>query len=165
MKKQFTLLATIAVIGLVACNDANKSSSTTDSVVVIPDNSNTTTTTTTTTKVTTRKLDNKEVVVLGSNKKLRLHYDTIHYYYVDAATNEQFKNYYYDPETKDTFDYRGYNLNNALIFTNGDYSINEDKLMENAYNVEIRDANKMVITNNNGAETKIKQNTNLMKFF
>ena len=159
MKKNFTLLAAIAIVGVVACNDANKNSSTSDSVVVIPDNSNTTSTTI----VRTRVLDNKEVIVLGSNKKLRLRYDTVHYYYVDAATNEQPISYYYDPETKDTFDYRGYNLNNALVFRNGTYSINEEKLMENSYNIEIRDGNKTVITNSNGEETKIKENVNSYK--
>lgn len=164
MKKKLTLFTAIAIFGLAACNDATNNKSTTDSVVVVPNNSNTTATTTTTTTVTTRKLNNKQVVVLGTNKKVRLVYDTVHYYYVDAATNLQPSGYYYDPETKDTFDYRGYNLNNALMYKDGKYVVDEDKLMNNAYNMEIRDeSHTMPAPNSTTDEKKIKENENSYK--
>lgn len=161
MKQRLTLFTAIAFLGIAACNEGTKTTTTTDSTVVVPANGTTTTTTTT---VTTRKLNNKEVIVLGSNKKVRLVYDTVHYYYVDAATNQQPTGYYYDPETKDTFDYRGYNLNNALMYKNGSYTVDESKLMDNSYNMEIKNENHtVVVPSNTDGEKKIKENDNAYK--
>jgi hypothetical protein len=162
MKKYFLLLSAIAALGITACNDnSNSTKTTTDSTVNNTTTANatdtgkmnagtTTTTTTTTTTVTTRSLENRSLMAVGSNKPAKLTYDAQHRYYVEQGSNNQKGTYYYDPTTHDTFDYRGYNVNNALINKNGHYSTDESKVMNNTYNVQLSDSLKASGTTDNG---------------
>jgi hypothetical protein len=184
MKKYFVMMSAIAALGITACNDNSSSTkTTTDSTVHNTttngsDTSNlnggsTTTTTTTTTTVTTRTLENRSLMAVGSNKPAKLTYDAQHKYYVEQGASNQKGSYYYDPTTHDTFDYRGYNVNNALIYKNGQYSTDESKLMSNSYNVQLSDSLKAAGNTDNGAaggsgttgsgNMKIKQDGNSYK--
>lgn len=50
--------------------------------------------------------------------------------YADVSTHKPLV-FYYDPISLDTFDSRGRLVNNALILTNGDYSLDEAKIKSN----------------------------------
>ena len=129
MKKQLIILFGSAVLGFTACNDSSNTTTPTnpgDTTV------KTTTTTTTTTSVhPIANFEHRKFMSVKTGKAVILKIDTVNHYYMDATTNQQPDYYYFDPETHDTFDYRGRVLNNALIFNNGDYSIDESKLSDN----------------------------------
>ena len=170
MKKSFVVLAALSFIGLGACNNDEKASTTTTTAtdtaakVTAPDTSNgstTTTTTTTTTVVTTKAPQYRtSLMTVKTNKPIKVMYDTVHMRYVDVTTNKEPTTYYYDPETHDTFDYRGYLLNNALIYNNGSYSVDTVRLMSNQYNVVVRDSIVARMgktkTKTKGDKTKVK---------
>ncbi len=151
MKKQF-LVASITVFSILsACNDSA------DKVEAANEPS---TPTTTVRVYTARELDNKKLIDLKTNKEIVFRYDTVHYYYVDAATQEPFNYYYYEPVTKDTFDYRGYLVNNSLLFKDGVYTTDEDRLMAIPYNIELK---KEMSASPSNDETKVKENENSYK--
>lgn len=134
MKKQFILLGTAVMFLLAACNDETKTDTTTstDSTLNKVDTSampaTTTTTTTTTTTSTIPNFEHRSFVSLKTKKPIKLRQDTVTHVYVDMTTNEQ-PYYYYDPAAHDTFDYKGRLVNNALILNNGEYTIDETRLM------------------------------------
>ena len=133
MKKQFFLLGAAAILGFTACNDNATSNTTkTDSLATQPGDTTiqTTTTTTTTTKTVhpIANFEHRTFYSVTTKKPVKLRMDTVHHYYVDVITNQQPDYYYYDPATKDTFDYWGRRLNNALIDNNGAWTIDESKL-------------------------------------
>lgn len=167
MKKQLLLASAAAIFLLSACSNGTGTTDTNATTVTNPDSVVTTkTTTTTTTKAYSKgQLADRKLVDIKTNKQIVLKYDTVHYYYVDAATNKQpVSYYYYDPETRDTFDYRGYMVNNSLIIKDGDYTIDEDRLMTNPYNVELRnDIKPMTNTSDKPVDKKIKENGNSYK--
>ena len=120
MKKQLFLLGTAAILGFAACNDSGT-------------NNTTTTDSTTTTQTNTEKkgamianFDTRTFMDLKTNKPVKLHWDTVHYYYVDDSGAQPY--YYYDPIAKDTFDYWGRNLNGYLTSSNGDYMLDESRM-------------------------------------
>jgi hypothetical protein len=132
MKKQFLLLGTAAIFAFAACND-NGTSTTTNkdtTVATAPGDSSVTTTTTTTTRTAypISNFEHRTFYSVKTHKPVKLRMDTVLHYYVDVSTNQQPDYYYYDPSTKDTFDYWGRRLNNALILNNGDYTIDESRL-------------------------------------
>ena len=158
MKKYLFLLSTVALMGLASCSDDTSKTTTTtgsDSAMKTTTTpamdtangsttSSTTTKTTTTTTVTTRSLENRSLMTVKSNKPIKLVYNPTKHYYVDATTNKQpVIMYYYDPSTNDTFDYRGYIVNNALMNDNGNWKVDETKLMANPYNVTLSDSIKL----------------------
>ena len=161
MKKSFVVLAVLSFIGLGACNNDEKASTTTTATdtsakMVTPDTSHgsTTTTTTTTTTVTTKAPEYRtSLMTVKTNKPIKVVYDTVHMRYVDVTTQKEPTTYYYDPETHDTFDYRGYLLNNALIYNNGAYSVDTVRLMSNQYNVVVRDS---IVARMGKSKTKTK---------
>ncbi len=154
MKKEFLTVSAAVLLAVTACNNDTSNTAKSDSVV----NTTTTEAATPMTNTTTYRLENRKLVSLGSSKPITLRYDTVHYYYVDANTNEQPMGYYYDPETKDTFDYRGYHVNNALVYRNGDYTLDETRLMDDEYNTEARN-----YTSKSADGTKVKVNENAYK--
>ncbi len=188
MKKYIFLLSAVSVLGFASCSDDSSKTTTstaasdTMKTATTPatdtangsTSSTTTTKTTTTTTVTTRSLENRSLMTLKTNKPIKLVYNPSKKYYVDATTNKQPEiMYYYDPSTNDTFDYRGYIVNNALMNNNGSWKVDESKLMSNPYNVQLSDSIKMStsdMSNNNmstGAtgtgKMKIKQDGNSYK--
>ena len=158
MKKYIFLFSAVSIMGLVSCSDDSSKTTTatsgsdTTKATTTPamdttngnSTSTTTTKTTTTTTVTTRSLENRSLMTVKSNKPIKLVYNPSKKYYVDATTNKQpVVMYYYDPSTNDTFDYRGYIVNNALMNDNGNWKVDETKLMSNPYNVQLSDSLKM----------------------
>lgn len=170
-EKAFFLLAAVSIMGLISCSDDSSKTTTTTtgtdstakSVAPTMDSgsmstsSTTTTTKTTTTTVTTRNLENRNLMTLKTNKPIKLVYNPEKSYYVDATTNkEPAIMYYYDPSTNDTFDYRGYIVNNALMNNNGTWKVNETKLMDNPYNVQLHDSLQIMKSMPQG-DMKMKQ--------
>ena len=137
MKKQLLFLGGIILFGIVACNDTAPTTTTTatDSLKTSPGDTvvRTTTTTTTTTKTVhpIANFEHRTFYSVKSHKPVKLRMDTINHYYVDMTSNSQPDYFYYDPATKDTFDYLGRVVNNALIMNNGDYTIDESRLSDN----------------------------------
>ncbi|MFP5039366.1 hypothetical protein [Parasediminibacterium sp. JCM 36343] len=159
MKKSILVTSAAAVLMVVACNN-----NTTPANAVAPNaDSAVTTTTTTKTVYSKRRLEGTKLVDIQNNKTIVLKYDTVHYYYVDAATNEPPKSYYYDEATKDTFDYRGYLVNNSLIAKDGNYTVDEAKLMDNPYNVEVKKDMVIVTAPDSAVSKKMKDNGNAYK--
>ncbi len=164
MKKTF-LLTSASLIILAACNsNSDKTTTNTDSTIAVNADSVTKTTTTTVSKTTysKRRLETAKLVDIKTKQAIVLVYDTVHYYYVDSKTMQQPKSYYFDEATKDTFDYRGYLVNNSLIMKDGDYMVDETKLFENPYNVEVR-SNITAAPNPAEVDKKIKTNGNSYK--
>ena len=130
MKKQLIILSGAIVLALGACND----STTTTTPATAPGDTTiqktTTTTTTTTTVHPIANFEHRTFMSVKTGKPVKLRVDTIHHYYVEMETNQQPDYYYFDPVAHDTFDYRGRLLNNALIFNNGNYSIDESRIMD-----------------------------------
>ena len=121
MKKQFFLLGTAAILGFAACNDSG---------------TNNTTTTDSTTTTTQSNMEKRGTMIadfatrtfmdLKTNKPVKLHWDTVYYYYIDESGNQPY--YYYDPAAHDTFDYWGRRLNSYLTYSNGDYTVDESRM-------------------------------------
>lgn len=133
MKKQVIFIGTAAILALAACNDNGKTTATTtDSTMTKPgDTTIQTTTTTTTTTKTVHPITNFErrtFYNVVTKKPVKLRMDTVLHYYVDVTTNQQPDYYYYDPAARDTFDYYGRRLNNALMNANGSYTIDESRI-------------------------------------
>jgi len=132
MKKQFLLIGAVIMMGFAACNDNGTTDSTTSTDSAVTTNpGDTIISTTTTTTTTVRPIENFErrtFYSVKTKKPVKLRMDTVYHYYVDASTNQQPDYYYYDPATKDTFDYYGRRLNNALILTDGNYIVDETRL-------------------------------------
>ncbi len=133
MKKQFFLMGAATILGFAACNDNGTTDTTTKTDSMKPGDSTvqTTTTTTTTTK-TFRPIANFEKRTfynVVTHKPVKLRMDTVLHYYVDVTTNKEPDYYYYDPSAKDTFDYYGRRLNNALMNDNGTWTIDETRIM------------------------------------
>lgn len=132
MKKQFVLLGAAAIFAFAACNDNSKDSTTTNTDTTATAHGDsavqTTTTTTTRTAYPISNFEHRTFYSVKTHKPVKLRMDTVNHYYVDVTTNQQPDYYYYDPATKDTFDYWGRRLNNALILNNGDYTIDESRL-------------------------------------
>ena len=132
MKKQFLLIGAAIMMGFAACNDNSTTDSTTSTDSAVTTNAgDTVISTTTTTTTTVRPIENFErrtFYSVKTKKPVKLRMDTVYHYYVDASTNQQPDYYYYDPATRDTFDYYGRRLNNALILTDGNYTVDETRL-------------------------------------
>ncbi len=166
MKKQFLLIGSALIIGFAACNDnSTETTANTDSTVMTNagDTTVSTTTTTTTTK-TVRPIENFErrtFYSVKTKKPVKLRMDTVYHYYVDASTNQYPDYYYYDPATKDTFDYYGRRLNNALIMNNGDYTIDESRISMETDNSST--GNTMGDTKVKAKDDKYKEKTDTSK--
>lgn len=164
-------MGTAALLCLAACNDNGTSNTTakTDSTTTTNPGDTTlqTTTTTTTTTKTVHPIANFErrtFYNVKTKKPVKLRMDTVLHYYVDINTNQQPDYYYYDPSSKDTFDYYGRRLNNALIMSNGDYTIDESRLSpEYSTQSPSSDTGRMNansgsnMNNMNNGKTKMKQ--------
>ena len=125
MKKQFFLLGAAAIFGFAACNDSSTDTTTTT------DSANATSATTSTYTAPTRGVEianfsNRTFMDVKTNKPIKLRWDTVHYYYVDEMGNQPY--FYYDPATKDTFDYWGRRLNDYLIYENNEFRIDESRV-------------------------------------
>lgn len=129
MKKQLFLLGTAAILGFAACNDsATDSTTTTDSTA---NNMSTATTTTGPTRGTEiANFSSRTFMDVKTNKPIKLRWDAERSYYVDESGSQPY--YYYDPATKDTFDYWGRRLNSYLIFDNGDWRVDEERFSTGA---------------------------------
>ncbi len=168
MKKQFFLMGAAAILALAACNDNASTDTTTktDSTLAPTDSSVTTTTTTTTRSATPiANFERRTFYNVKTKKPVKLRMDTVLHYYVDVATNQQPDYYYYDPAAKDTFDYYGRVLNNALMYNNGDYTLDETRIVMPADNTS--DNTKIKATDNRYKEktdtSKVKVTGNKMK--
>ncbi len=162
MKKQFFLMGAGAILAFAACNENGTSNSTkTDTVTTNPgDTTIQTTTTTTTTTKTVHPIANFErrtFYNVVTKKPVKLRMDTVLHYYVDVITNKEPDYYYYDPAAKDTFDYWGRRLNNALMDNNGSWIVDESKL-DAEYNTSTTPTTTMDTStmNTNNANGKMK---------
>ncbi|MDB5224309.1 MAG: hypothetical protein JWN83_2976 [Chitinophagaceae bacterium] len=167
MKKQFFLLGAAAIFGFAACNDnGTTTATTTDTTATNPgDTTIQTTTTTTTTTKTVHPIANFErrtFYNVVTHKPVKLRMDTVLHYYVDVSTNQEPTYYYYDPATKDTFDYWGRVLNNALINNNGDYTVDETRLSSD-YTTPSTDTVKMSTDNSGKMKMKAKDDKTKVK--
>ncbi|MEO5501924.1 MAG: hypothetical protein ABIR31_10830 [Ginsengibacter sp.] len=138
MKKQFMVLAVSSFTLLMACND--NGNTTTDS----------TTDTMTTTSTTTASTDNMAATTdsdgmpifysLDTKQPVKVMEDENSHQYVDVSTHKPLT-YYYEPISRDTFDSRGRLVNNALILTDGNYSLDEAKIKsnDNAFKIKADD--------------------------
>ena len=123
MKKQFILLGAAAIFGFAACNDSGtNTTTTTDSTA----NVTATTTTGPTRGTEIANFSTRTFMDVKTNKPIKLHWDTVHYYYVDESGSQPY--FYYDPATKDTFDYWGRRLNDYLIYENNEYRVDESRM-------------------------------------
>ena len=180
MKKYIFLLSAASILGLASCSDDSSKTTTTSTsgsdtamhTTTTPamdttngtTTSTTTTTTKTTTTVTTRNLENRSLMTVKSNKPIKLVYNPNKHYYVDAVTNQQpTVMYYYDPSTNDTFDYRGFIVNNALMNNNGTWKEDETKIMDNPYNVQLNDSIHLITSTPSTGKMKIKQDKDSYK--
>jgi len=149
MKKQLFLMGAAAILALAACNDnASTETTNTDSTLAATDSS-VTTTTTTRTATPIANFERRTFYNVKTKKPVKLRMDTVLHYYVDVTTNQQPDYYYYDPSAKDTFDYYGRRLNNALMYNNGDYTVDETRIV--------------VPTDNTTGDIKIKTTDNKYK--
>lgn len=151
MKKHFFLLSIVTILGFAACNDSG---------------TNSTTTTDSTSAVTANHMggvkrgieisnfSTRTFMDLKTNKPVKLHWDTVHYYYVDDSGNQPY--YYYDPAAKDTFDYWGRRLNNYLTYSNGDYMLDESKMPAIDTTTPTMDTMTTSTDPSTSGETKIK---------
>jgi hypothetical protein len=145
MKKQFFLLGAAALMGVAACNDSNtNNATTTDSTV------STTQTNVERKGVEIANFAGRTFIDLKTNKPVKLHWDTVHYYYVDDAGTTPY--YYYDPSTKDTFDYWGRRLNSYLTYSNGDYIVDESRLSS----TDMTTADTATTSSTNSGDMKVK---------
>ena len=170
MKKQFFLMGAAAILGFAACNDNGTSSTTTADTTVATNPGDTTIQTTTTTTTTTKTVhpianfEHRTFYNVKTHKPVKLRMDTVMHYYVDVTTNKEPDYYYYDPASKDTFDYWGRILNNALINNNGDYSIDEMRLSSDVTPpVQHADTGTMNSTDKMNGKMKMKQKDDKMK--
>ena len=171
MKKQLFVIGAAAVLGCAACNDNGSTSNTTksDSVTTQPGDTTvqTTTTTTTTTKTVhpIANFEHRTFYNVKTHKPVKLRMDTVMHYYVDMSTNHEPDYYYYDPATKDTFDYWGRRLNNALVNDNGNWTLDESKI-DAEYNTPSTTATSdtaSMNTTNPNSKMKIKQKDDVTK--
>lgn len=126
MKRKLMYLATATALMFSACNDSG--------------NSSTVTTTDSTTMATSsndvgmgnsgNSSETLTYVDVITNKPVAVMQDTVSHQYVDMNTHQPLT-YYYNPISHDTFDARGRIVNNALVLTNGDYTIDESKIKSN----------------------------------
>ena len=186
MKKQLLFLSGIALSAFMACNPAPTTTTTTapnaDSMRLAQGDSLTkTTTTTTTTTMSIHPIANFEhrtFYNVKTHKIVKLRVDTVNHYYVDASSNSRPDYYYYDPIAHDTFDYQGRVVNNALMLTNGDYTLDESRLsnsgsgmtttmdtsthssgnMEKSGNLKIKQKDGMYKEKTDNSKVKIKTN-------
>lgn len=170
MKKQLFLMGAAAILGFAACNDNGTSNTTkTDSTTTNPGDTTiqTTTTTTTTTKTVhpIANFEHRTFYNVKTHKPVKLRMDTVLHYYVDISTNKEPDYYYYDPASKDTFDYWGRVLNDALIMNNGDYTIDESRLSsDNTTPTQSTDTGSMNSASKmNNGKMKMKQKDDKMK--
>lgn len=168
MKKQLFLMGAAVIFGFAACND-NGTSETTKTDSTTTNSGDTTIQTTTTTTTTTKTVhpianfEHRTFYNVKTHKPVKLRMDTVLHYYVDVTTNKEPDYYYYDPAAKDTFDYWGRVLNNAIMMNNGDYTIDETRLSSGtttepmttpATTTTVDTSSKMM---NNDSKMKMKQ--------
>ena len=151
MKKQLIYLGATLIFGLTACNENSTNTA---------NNNGDSTKTTTSTTVGRRiaNFESRSFVNLKTGKPVKLRYDTVYHYYVDVETNKEPDYYYYDPAAHDTFDYLGRTLNNALIMDNGDYRIDETRIVHDTVMVTAPTTTDTttISTTTNNANTKTK---------
>lgn len=153
-----------AILGFAACNDNSTSDTTKTDTLTTTNPGDTTIQTTTTTTTTTKTVhpianfEHRTFYNVKTHKPVKLRMDTVLHYYVDVTTNKEPDYYYYDPAVKDTFDYWGRVLNNALIMNNGDYMVDETRLLSPTTPVQTIDTVRMNSTDKmaNG-KMKLKQ--------
>lgn len=122
MKSNLMYLAAAIAVTVSACNNAGDSSTVTtmdssSSATIVTDNPN-------------GSIELPTYMDVISNKPVTVMQDTVSRQYVDMDTHQPLT-YYYNPITHDTFDARGRIVNNALVLTNGDYTIDESKIKSN----------------------------------
>ncbi|MEO5499940.1 MAG: hypothetical protein ABIR31_00735 [Ginsengibacter sp.] len=126
MKKQFLVLVAASFSVLVSCNNSENRSveTTTDSEV--------TSTATASTDVAPPTVNDGMPVFysLETKQPVVVIEDENTHQYMDAST-QQPVTYYYEPISNDTFDMRGRLVNNALILTDGKYSLDDAKIKSN----------------------------------
>ncbi|MBA2563012.1 MAG: hypothetical protein H0V14_08885 [Chitinophagaceae bacterium] len=150
MKNQFALMAATVMLLFTACNDESSTSTTTDT-----DSTTNNTITTNNDNVTsgTNDFEARSYMDLKTGIPLTLRRDTVTSRYVDVNTGSEV-GYYYDPSTSDTFDSRGYILNNSLIMKDGNYTFDETKVMANPDNIKIKEGDSKVKIDHNSMKVK-----------
>lgn len=152
--KKYLVIASVVLFA--ACNDDASTTTTTTS----EDSSTMSTTpavasadTATVVTSTPSAFESRSFVNLETGKAITVRRDTISNNYVDAATNQEVS-YYYDPITKDTFDSRGYILNNSLTLTDGKYKVDEVKVSANPDNIKVKDEISKFKADHNSTKAK-----------
>jgi hypothetical protein len=160
MKKVIMPLAMgLTIASLTACGGANSSESATDSSSATKTETSTSSSSTDgegSTSTTT--ITKSSYTDLASGSQFKIEKDPSTGYYVNAETHKPV-NFYFDPETSDTFDMKGRVVNMALIHaSDGSYTVNEDKVKVQADgDIKIKEEgtdNKMKIETN--GDTKVK---------
>ena len=127
MKKSiYAVVAAMAMVGFIACNDSASDTST-----------DTTTNSGTTSEVSGTSTNDMEsypdpdpaasYVDLKSGKSVKLRRDTTSRYIVDETSSSPVS-FYVNPSTNDTFDRSGRVVNNALVNSNGDWTVDESRI-------------------------------------
>lgn len=143
MKKQFIALSAMAVFALASCNSANSDEDMiSDSTTVIS---------TENTSSTDRA---PELYNLETKEKVNVVYDEKSKQYVGETSGDPI-HFYYDPISRDTFDSRGRLVNNALVYVDGKYNLDEAKVKsdEDSYKMKIAD---LKVKMEADGDTKIK---------
>jgi hypothetical protein len=129
MKKQFLFLSAAFLFILGSCN--NNAESDTD---VTTDSSTSVTTAQGTASTDTRAVTYYD---LQTNAPVEVTRDEKSHQYVEVSTHKPLT-FYYDPISRDTFDVRGRLVNNALVLTDGKYTLDEAKVKsdEDAFKIK-----------------------------
>ncbi len=158
--------AAMALLGFVACNDADEKTETT------VDSSTSSTVTETSGTMTNMEgvVDpnpNTSYVDLSSGTTIKVRRDTITRYIINEETTSPVM-YYFDPATNDTFDRSGRVVNNALLKgPDGSWTIDESRIkvkMQDDGDVKMKDkdSDDKVKLETNG-DAKIKTDTSKTK--
>lgn len=91
---------------------------------------------------------------LTNNQSISVTMDSVSHQYVDMNTHKPLT-YYYDPVVHDTFDSRGRIINNALVLTNDNYTLDETKIKSSDDAIKMKN-DEMKMKMDNGGNMKMK---------
>jgi hypothetical protein len=168
MKKNLILLA--ALFFAAACNNSGSETTTTDSTAT----SGTTAESTETAPASSSSAslesfdESASYVSLNTKKPVKVKRDMTRGYVVDYETNEPLNYYFYNPATRDTFDWSGNVVNGYLLRgTDGAYTLDESRWrikVDSDGDIKAKDGDdtKIKIDASSG-EAKIKSDTSKRK--
>lgn len=126
MRNQFIYVFGATIFFIISCNNTSTTSADNSSATPIA-------------KVDSNEIQMPEYYDLETSRPVDVTMDSITNQYEDISTNKSLT-YYYDGVSHDTFDIHGRIINNAIIFSNGKYAIDETKVKSNIDSFKIRTA-------------------------